>query len=74
MSVIPVTQETEAGGSQFQASLGKVIKTLPQKQNTNKRAGSVVQVVECLPSMRGPGFNLQYHEEEKEKKTKEVLS
>jgi hypothetical protein len=35
----------------FQASPGKVSETLSQKQNQIKRTGSIVQVVEHLPSM-----------------------
>jgi prolyl-tRNA editing enzyme YbaK/EbsC (Cys-tRNA(Pro) deacylase) len=34
----------------FEVSLGKVSKTLSRKQNTNKKAVGMVQVVEHLPS------------------------
>jgi hypothetical protein len=49
MPVIPATWKADC---KFQASLGKVRKTLSQKQNINKRTESVAQVVECLRSMR----------------------
>jgi hypothetical protein len=47
---------------EFKTSPGKVSKTLSQKQNTNKRTGSIAQVVEDLPSpclglVRGPVLN-----------------
>jgi hypothetical protein len=46
MSVIPATQEMEAGGSRESRStqVNKDKETLPQKPNTNKRAGSTGQV------------------------------
>jgi hypothetical protein len=37
--VIPATQEVEAGGSQFEASIGKVRVIESEKQNTNKSTG-----------------------------------
>jgi hypothetical protein len=50
MSVIPATQEAEAGGLQVQGHpWEEVSNTLPPKQNTNKRAEGILQVVECLP-------------------------
>jgi hypothetical protein len=47
------SREVEMGEWQirFQASLGKVRKTLSQKQNTHKKAGRLAQVVEALGSM-----------------------
>jgi hypothetical protein len=51
MPVIPATQKAEAGGSQFQTSVGKVSKILSEKQNT--RWGTVVQA--CNPSYLGGG-------------------
>jgi hypothetical protein len=44
----------------FEVSLREVGKIPTQKQNTNKRAGGVTQVTECLPSTLGPGFRAQY--------------
>jgi hypothetical protein len=38
MSVIPVTQEAEPGGSCIQGQAGQTFKTLFQKQNKNTRA------------------------------------
>jgi hypothetical protein len=43
--IIPGASEGQAGEFQVQ---GKVGKTLSQKQNTNKRAGYMAQVVEFL--------------------------
>jgi hypothetical protein len=40
---------------------------LSQKQNENKRAGGIAQVVEHLPSMHSPGFSLWYRGEKKPK-------
>jgi hypothetical protein len=40
MSVIPATQEAEAGGSQFKGSSGKVIETLFQNLKRNKGLGA----------------------------------
>jgi hypothetical protein len=40
--------------SEVEANLGKVRYIQSRKQNTRKRAGCVVQVVEHLPSMRDP--------------------
>jgi hypothetical protein len=37
---------------EFEASLGKVNKTLSKNKNTNKRAEGLTQVVECLPRMQ----------------------
>jgi hypothetical protein len=47
MPGIPATQKAEVEGSQFQ--LGKDSETLTQKQNTNRRAVGMAQVVEYLP-------------------------
>jgi hypothetical protein len=49
-SIIPATHE-------FEASSGKVRKTLSQKQNKNKRAGNVWLKGEHLPS-KYEGFEL----------------
>jgi hypothetical protein len=40
------------GIHELKVNLGKVNKTLYQKQNTNERAGGMTQVVECLPSIQ----------------------
>jgi hypothetical protein len=45
--VIAASQEVE--DLAFKTSQGKISKTLSQKQNTNKRAESVAQVVELWP-------------------------
>jgi hypothetical protein len=50
----------------FEGSQSKVSKTLSQKQNIKKRAGSVAQVIECLLSRSR--VQSQYREEKKEKK------
>jgi hypothetical protein len=38
----------------FNASLGKVSKPISQNQNKNKRARSIVQTIECLPTSARP--------------------
>jgi hypothetical protein len=45
--VLPSTGKQQQEGRECEASLGKVNKTLSQKQ-TNKRAGGMVHVVELL--------------------------
>jgi hypothetical protein len=46
---VHICNPSYSGRGEFKASLGKVINTLSQKQNTNKRIMVVVQVVEYLP-------------------------
>jgi hypothetical protein len=46
--VIPATWEAEEEGSRVWGQTSKVSETLNQKQNKNKRAGSVAQVVKDL--------------------------
>jgi hypothetical protein len=50
MAVIPITQESEVGGSCFEASMGKSMKPPSKKQTENKMVGGMAQVVEHLPS------------------------
>jgi hypothetical protein len=49
MPLIPVV---EADDHEFEASVGKVYKTVSQKQDENKRAGA--WLIENLPSKEGP--------------------
>jgi hypothetical protein len=50
MAVILPTQEAETKKIEVEARLANVLNTLSQKHSTQKRAGRVAQVVECLPS------------------------
>jgi hypothetical protein len=50
-SITPATQQSQR---EFKASPGKVSKTLSQKQNENKRAGGLAQIVEYLPWVQSP--------------------
>jgi hypothetical protein len=56
-----------------EASLGKGSEILYQKQNKNKRAGGMAQVVECLPSRHRPGFNTEYHQKQTKQKQKNII-
>jgi hypothetical protein len=49
--VPPVCNPSYSGNRQFEASPAKASGILSQKQNINERAGGIVQVVECLPSV-----------------------
>jgi hypothetical protein len=65
--VILVIQE--AAEAECKPSMGKVSKTLSQKQKTNKRAGHEAKVVEHLPNMRRPCNQSQLVQKEKIKES-----
>jgi hypothetical protein len=62
--VIPATLEAEAGGLEFEVSPGEDRSETVSKTNQKQKAGSMVQVVEPLPSMYktlGSNPNLHTH-------------
>jgi hypothetical protein len=58
---IPVTcdVEDEVGRARTKAHPGQKLERLHEKPTEAKRAGSMVQVTECLPRKQGPEF--QFH-------------
>jgi hypothetical protein len=71
MPVILVTSEVEAGGSQVPGQ-SKDSETLSQKQNTNKRARGMDEMVEGFPS-NGEALGSTPRYLEKQNKTEKKL-